>query len=175
MRLLHTAVHPSLARVDSLSILKRDATRAIALRGNRILLVYTERYEDYSLPGGGLEQGEDLVAGMKRELQEEAGALNILNVKEFGRYEEYRPWYKPDFDIQHITSYCYTCTVDLELGETSLEHYEVSNGMKPLWVNIDAAIAHNEKTIALGDKKGMSIERETFLLQLIREELCALE
>ncbi|MGU3840684.1 DNA mismatch repair protein MutT, partial [Vibrio diabolicus] len=33
------------------------------------------------------------------------------------------------------------------------------------------AIAHNEKTMAESTKKCMSIERETFLLQLISKEL----
>ena len=43
--------------------------------------------------------------------------------------------------------------------------------MKPLWVNIDVAIAHNEEVIANSDKKGLSIERETFLLKVIAEQL----
>ncbi|HAS6096394.1 TPA: DNA mismatch repair protein MutT, partial [Vibrio vulnificus] len=68
-------------------------------------------------------------------------------------------------------SYCYTCKIDRELGETRFEEYEVKNGMKPLWVNIHQAIAHNEQTMAESPKKGMSIERETFLLRLIAKEL----
>ena len=33
----------------------------------------------------------------------------------FGVYEEYRPWYKPDYEIQHMLSYCYTCEIEKEL------------------------------------------------------------
>ena len=69
--------------------------------------------------------------------------------------------------------YCYVCDVDAELGETAFESYEVSNGMEPLWVNIYVAITHNEEVIAKSDKKGLSIERETFLLKVIAEELVA--
>ncbi|MDK9760016.1 DNA mismatch repair protein MutT, partial [Vibrio sp. D173a] len=58
-----------------------------------------------------------------------------------------------------------------ELGATAYEDYEVKNGMKPVWINIHDAIAHNEKTIAESEKKGMSIERETFLLHLIAKEM----
>ena len=47
----------------------------------------------------------------------------------------------------------------------------MKNGMKPVWLNIFDAIAHNEHTIANSDKKGMSIERETFLLKTIASEL----
>lgn len=40
-----------------------------------------------------------------------------------------------------------------------------------MWINIHEAIAHNEKTMAENPKKGMSIERETFLLHLIAKEM----
>jgi len=41
--------------------------------------------------------------------------------------------------------------------------------MKAVWINIYEAIAHNKKTMASNDKKRMSLERETFILQLIAE------
>ena len=129
--------------------------------------MYTNRYEDYSLPGGGLDAEEDKGEGMMRELSEETGAQNIKNVKPFGIYEEYRLWYKPDIDVQHMVSYCYTCEIDKELGPTSLESYEQKNGMSAHWVNIHKAIAHNENTLTNSEKKGMSIEREIFLLKRI--------
>ena len=134
-------------------------------------MLYTQRYDDYSLPGGGIDEGEDQVDGLIRELMEETGARNIRNVEAFGLYEEFRPWHREDFDIMQMKSYCYTCEIDEQLGETSLEDYEVKNGMKPVWINIHEAIEHNIETIKNSDKKGMSIERETFLLCLIRDEL----
>lgn len=170
MRLLQSSVHPELTNLDG-TLFHRKAARGIILKGEEILMVYTARYHDYTLPGGGLDDGEDAVEGLIRELQEETGARNIRDIREFGLYEEYRPWYKPDFDIMHMESYCYVCTIDDELGETRLEDYEVSNGMKPVWINIFDAIAHNEHTMANSEKKGMSIERETFLLKRIVEEL----
>jgi hypothetical protein len=47
--------------------------------------------------------------------------------------------------------------------------------MKPVWVNIFAAIDHNEETIKASPKKGLSIERETFLLKKIARELVEVE
>lgn len=170
MQLLRTTIHPDVQKLESKSVIERLATRAIAMKGEDILLLYTERYHDYSLPGGGLDAGEDKVDGMIRELQEETGARNISNIAEFGCYEEFRPWYKDGANVMHMLSYCYTCEVDETLGETRLESHEINNGMKPVWINIQQAIEHNLKTIALSDKKGMSIERETFLLQLIAEQ-----
>ena len=72
-----------------------------------------------------------------------------------------------------MISYCFVCDIHEQLGETAYEPYEVKNGMKPLWVNIYEAIAHNEEVIASSDKKGLSIEREIFLLKVIVDELVA--
>ncbi|MFT5859084.1 MAG: ADP-ribose pyrophosphatase YjhB (NUDIX family) [Flavobacteriaceae bacterium] len=171
MKTLKTHYHPDVKTLKNKSIFTRLATRSIAIQGTSILLLYTERYEDYSLPGGGLDLEEDKIAGMKRELSEETGAKSIRNIKSFGAYEEYRPWYKPDFDVQHMISYCYTCEISKELGDSKMEKYETNNGMKAQWMNIYEAIKHNKNTMATSDKKGMSIERETFLLELIAERI----
>ena len=171
MQNLKTHYHPELKTLENKSIFTRLATRSIAIQGNTILLLYTERYEDYSLPGGGLDLGEDKIKGMIRELSEETGAKDIRNIKPFGVYEEYRPWHKTDYDVQHMISYCYTCDINKELGTSNMEYYETKNGMKAIWINIHEAIRHNKNTMATSDKKGMSIERETFLLKLIAENI----
>ena len=43
--------------------------------------------------------------------------------------------------------------------------------MQPLWMNIHQAIKHNEDVIKNSEKKGLSIERETYLLKRIVTEL----
>lgn len=178
MRLLKTAFHPDVSPADisptsELKLVERHAARGIVIKGDNILLLYTRRYHDYSLPGGGIDEGEDEIAGLIRELSEETGAQGVRNVKAFARYDEYRPWYKADADIIYMISHCYVCEIDEVLGNTAYESHEVSNGMKPLWINIYEAIAHNEAVIANSNKKGLSIVRETFMLKVIAEELVA--
>ncbi|KPZ57250.1 NUDIX hydrolase [Pseudoalteromonas sp. P1-7a] len=170
MQLLKTMVHPGINLNQGTQFTRRTG-RAIVIKDAHILLMYTRRYEDYSLPGGGVDEGETLEQGLIRELSEETGAQNIQIIKPFGLYEEYRPWYKDDFDIIHIQSYCYLCDADKALGKAQLEHYEQQNGMTPEWVNIHDAIAHNERTISLSDKQGLSIIRETYLLKQIAQQL----
>jgi len=170
MRKLKSTIHPDINDMTG-STFTRKAARAIVLNEDKILLLYTQRYHDYTLPGGGIDEGEDNIQGLIRELQEETGAHSVTNIKEFGLYEEYRPWHKNNFDIMHMESYCYVCNIDDELREPQFEHHEIQNGMTPLWINIHQAIKHNEETIEKSDKKGMSIERETYLLKLIVEEL----
>ncbi|MCC4833146.1 NUDIX domain-containing protein [Shewanella sp. 10N.7] len=175
MRHLKTSHHPDtpsqFVAQQQDSMLTRRAARAIVLQGNTILMLYTERYHDYTLPGGGVDDHEEFEQGLVRELQEETGAKSIRNIKEFGLYEEYRPWVRDGMTLIHMLSYCYTCEIDSELGETQFESHEINNGMKPVWMDIDEAIQHNLNTMTNSDKKGLSIERETFLLKLIKKEL----
>ena len=112
-----------------------------------------------------------LKSSVHTDLAEETGAMNVRDIEPFGVYEEYRPWHKAEYDIVHMESFCYVCKIDAQLGATQLEDYEQKNGMKPVWINIFDAIAHNERTMQFSDKKGMSIERETFLLKRIVTEL----
>lgn len=179
MRLLKRVVHPSITEVnltpchsDSFT---RIATRAIVIKNNKILLMFTQRYNDYSLPGGGVDNGEELIDGLKRELSEETGACEITNINAFGLYEEYRPHrsekHFPECSIMHMLSYCFTCEIADQLGDNKLEDYEVNNGMTVCWVGIDEAIAHNMKTIKHDKKQGLSIQRETYLMQNIKQQL----
>ena len=176
MRLLKTAFHPDISPDDilpasPLTLIERHAARGIIIKDDKILLLYTQRYHDYSLTGGGIDEGEDEITGLIRELKEETGARGIKNVTEFARYDEYRPWYKSNADIIHMISHCYVCEIGDELGDTAFEAHEIHNGMEPVWMNIHEAIKHNEDVISHSDKKGLSIERETFLLKVIAKEL----
>ncbi len=170
MRLLKSSIHPDIKSLSATSF-SRKATRAIVLKGEDILLLYTARYDDYSLPGGGVDEGESLIDGLIRELKEETGAQHVTRIEEFGLYEEFRPWHKEGFDIIHMESYCFVCSVGDVLKEPELESYEINNGMRPVWMNIHEAIKHNENTFVNSEKKGMSIEREIFLLKRIVEEV----
>ncbi|MDA8622445.1 NUDIX domain-containing protein, partial [Psychrosphaera sp.] len=87
MRLLKLATHPLVTDLNG-SIFTRQATRAIVINGEKILLLYTQRYDDFSLPGGGIDKNESQLDGLIRELKEETGAQAISNIKEFGLYRE---------------------------------------------------------------------------------------
>lgn len=170
MKLLKKMINPDLDTLDG-KIFKRIAARGIIIRNNKILLMYTKHYDDYSLPGGGVDQNEEIVTGLKREISEETGAQDIQVISEFGYIDEYRPFYKDEYDLMHMISYLYVCEIADDLKEAQLEDYEIANGMKAIWISINEAIQHNKDAIMNNDDTGLSIERETHILELIREKL----
>jgi len=172
MRLIKKHIHEDFYSYDNPIVFERISARGIILDQEEILMIYTKRYNDYSFPGGGVDKGEEIKSGLIRELQEETGALNIKILKDFGVYEETTPTYYKGFDILHMFSYFFICQADKKLGESHPEDYEIKNGSVPVWVNIHEAIAHNKKVIETKEKSmGMSIHRETTVLELIAKEL----
>lgn len=170
MRLITELVHPALATREG-RVLRRHAARAIVQEGPSILLLYTERYDDFSFPGGGIAVGEAPEAALHRELAEETGATRIRVLRDYGVVEEYRPDRSPEYDLMHMTSHFYVCAIDAALGDTRMESYEQANGMRPVWMDMQAAIAHNRSVLRRADPRmGLSIHRETFMLEHVAAE-----
>jgi len=172
MRLLRKYIHEDASSLEGKEVYRRTAARAVVVDGENILLLYTKRYNDYSFPGGGVDEGEDIETGMIRELQEETGAKDIEVVSEYGVYEEIKPIWKKEYDFIHMISHFYICDIHKELGESNLEDYEIKNGMDARWVNIHEAIEHNKRVIeAQPENIGLYIDRELFMLELVAREL----
>ena len=164
MELLTTLIHPDVKSVDG-TIANRQAVRAIIQKGDEILLLYTRRYNDYSLPGGGVNENEDLAGALKRELHEETGAQEIQIIAEYGYLDEYRPSLKPEYAALFMRSYLYICQIADQLGEAKMEYYEIKNGMEARWIKLADAILHNQQVIdSQPSSIGLSIVRETWLL-----------
>ena len=168
MQKLAHLVHDSLTAPDleKLRVLERHAARAIVTREDRILLLYTERYDDFSFPGGGIDAGESPETGLRRELHEETGASDIDIVEHFGFVTEIMPTWKPQWDVMYQTSHWFTCAIGDALGETRLEDYEIANGMSARWVTLKDALNHNRSVIQRRPSTmGLSIQRETLVLE----------
>ena len=112
-------IFPEDQELKNKKIYKRIAARGIILDGENILLIHTKRYDDYSFPGGGVDKGETLEDGVKREINEETGAQNIEIISEYGIYDEIKPIHKKDYDFINMVSYFFVCNIHKELGKTS--------------------------------------------------------
>ncbi|MFN3664032.1 NUDIX domain-containing protein [Yoonia sp.] len=171
MRLIKKLVHPDVKSVTGATLTRR-AARGIVMRDRSILLLFTERYNDFSFPGGGVAEGENLIEGLYRELEEETGARNVRVQRDYGYVEELRPHWQPGFDLMQMTSHFYVCDIDPALQATKMEHYETANGMRPIWVDLDEAIAHNRAVVQRREASmGLSILRETFMLEHVADDL----
>ena len=68
----------------------RECCYGLAEKDGKLMLVYSDKDKNYSVPGGGIEKGEDIVAGLKREFLEETGytvikAEHFIDVHSSGR------------------------------------------------------------------------------------------
>lgn len=174
MTLLHTIVHPGVA--VGTRTMERHAVRAVIVRDGRLLLLHTRRYDDYSFPGGGLDLGEDAIDGLRRELMEETGARTITVHGCLGYLDEHRPSRDANYDVLFMRSHFYVCSVEGELEAAVPEDYELANGMVPVWIALEKALAHNRGVLRQRPgSMGISIERETWMLQYVLSKLAELE
>lgn len=128
-------IYPEKQSDESVEYSDRITGKAIILNAeNKIALVGNKQNEFLLLPGGGIDDGEDIQAGIIRECLEETGyAVNILN--EVGCIDDYRPR-----DKKHCVSYCYTVRATGDKGEPKHEKNEIEIGMYTKWVTLEEAL-----------------------------------
>jgi 8-oxo-dGTP pyrophosphatase MutT (NUDIX family) len=144
----------------------REAVRAIILKGDQVLMVYSRLNGDYKFPGGGVKRDEVHEAALQREVMEECGAHLIRIIAEFGKVEEYDLAQEDELNIFCMNSYYYLCEVEDGFGAQHLDDYEFDYGFTPEWVTLEHAIAVNR---ALLENPPPNIQR------WVRRELFVLE
>ena len=71
-----------IGKKDNIKYGFRETCFGICETNNKLLVVFDNVYNDYSLIGGGKENNESNIDTLKREFKEESG-LSIKNIKEF--------------------------------------------------------------------------------------------
>lgn len=114
---------------------ERVAARAVVFdQDNNVALLHATVLNYHKLPGGGIDEGEDVIAALKRECLEEIGC-KIENIVELGSIEEFR-----NKISLHQWSHCYTARVVGEKGTPHLEEDEVAEGFETVWMPLTDAI-----------------------------------
>ena len=99
----------------------------------------------WDLPGGGLEPGETLFAGLKREIQEETGIEEFNVDKLLTVVEGFSP--QPDGQLMHTLNIVYQCSLDSKpLNLTSNEPEIGPKGIQ--WLDISELAPENCSTRA---------------------------
>ena len=148
-------------------IIYRNSVRAIILKGNKLLMVYSEKSKEYKFPGGGLEHDETREVALKREVIEEVGH-QIKSVNEPLGYVDQLLNDKYDEDKYfYQRSYYYFCEVEDEYVGMKLSESEQALRFTPVWVTLNDAINVNQFKVD-NDNEFFWTERELFILKLLK-------
>jgi 8-oxo-dGTP diphosphatase len=145
---------------------ERRASRAVVFdtEGN-VALLHATKKNFHKLPGGGIEQGEDIETALRREVSEEIGCA-VKNIRELGMVEEFRNQW-----ALHQISYCFLADLDGAKGLPHLEEDEIADGFETVWVGIDDAIKILESETSIEDYEGKFIQlRDLTLLKEAKEK-----
>lgn len=141
----------------------RQAARGIIIEDNKILLIFSEKFKDYKLPGGGLEKNENFEQALLREVKEETG-LSVKIESFFEETIEFDEAQEIGMDYFKMYSKYFICK---KLEKNSQIISEI--GSKSMWVNIDEAIIKNKK--AMLESNSPWVQREFEILVNIKNRL----
>ena len=150
--------------------LVRPSARSIIINKGKIAMVYSQKYNYYKFPGGGIEECEDRLDALKRETLEEAGLLIISDsIREFGYVHRIQKALFGGFDYFLQDNYYYICQVEEKGVDQNLDDYEADEKFTLVYIDPRLAIEAN-MDINHGPKDRNMIVREAMVLEvLIRE------
>jgi len=156
-------IEPDYIEEPNVEYRDRFAARAVLKDGDgRIAVLFARARGYYKLPGGGVEQGEDMSLALARELLEEVGAEAEIS-GEVGRVEE---WRILQDGALHQISDAFLMQVTGDIGEPDFTEKELADGFEVYWANdIDEAIQRVSQTLNHNDVevRFMSLREKTIL------------
>lgn len=142
----------------------RKAVRSISFNSEgKIPLLNVSKKNYHKLAGGGIEEGEDIINALKREMLEEVGA-NIGDLEEIGVIIEYRN----KFELLQF-SYYYKSKVIGKLTETTFTEKEKNNGFVLEWKTLDEAIELLQTDKPIDYERQFVIKRDLEFLQYFKK------
>lgn len=150
----------NISQEDQKEYKQRVAVRSVVIdESGKIALLKANKFQYHKLPGGGVEEGEEMLEALHRELKEETGCEVDIQ-KELGLVIEVRN--QTSF-IQE--SFCYVSKVVGKKGEPQFTDYEIGEECEVVWVDPEEAydlILENNTTNYSGK---FMVERDSFIVK----------
>jgi 8-oxo-dGTP pyrophosphatase MutT (NUDIX family) len=157
-------------RADTDGVIRRRAVKAVIDLDGRLLLLRSATGGDYKFPGGGAEDGEDDVAALTRELDEECGrdvlAVGPLVLRVL---EEHPAREDPQRRFEMESRY-YDCTVSGVRRTPALSQNERREGLHEVLVPWREAIETNRAVLARDREHLPWVDRELQVLEFLARE-----
>ncbi len=139
---------------------RRIAARAVILdKEGNMALMHVANHGYYKLPGGGVDEGEDIESALHRECKEEAGCA-IEIVGEIGTVSEVRGDHAFMQD-----SHAYIARLIGEKGEPELTDLEIEGGFEICWIPIEEALLLLRREGTTGYEAEYIVERDAVIVE----------
>lgn len=150
---------------------KRPSVRAIIQFDNKLAMVHNEKYDYYTFPGGGIEEGENFHQALIREVKEEVGLIVIPEtIEEFGSALRLNSSDKFERTIFEQENFYYTCKAYDAIAEQMLDEEEAEEGFSLAFVSPEEALRKNRYDDHKEENGGIWIERESRILEILIKE-----
>ncbi len=152
----------------------RPSVRGIILKDNKLAMIHSMKYDYYKFPGGGIENGENHLDALVREVAEESGLQVIPDtVREYGMVHRIQKGMKEDVFIQD--NYYYFCSAGTETVSQNLDDYENEELFTLEWV-LPETVLETNRTHSHGEKQkhiqfNTMIERECRVIEILMKEM----
>ena len=149
----------------------RPSVRAIIKKDGRFAMVHSRKYDYYKFPGGGIEDGEDHVTALIREVREETG-LNVTpsEIREYGMVRRIQKG-KSDGTVFVQDNFYYFCEVQEGNTGQNLDDYESEEGFTLEYVTAEKVIETNRNADhgAMNEDEfyPLMIERDARVMEMI--------
>lgn len=109
----------------------REASSLICIRGRRVLIVQSNKSDHWTFPGGNLEEGEDAMGALLREVREELSGAELIGPQYYTTVEGISPRRKTPIRIFVFLSELSLADVlpSDEIVQLSWATHEEANGL----------------------------------------------